>query len=62
MPMAKQARQIRTEKPGLVHPLNFSGVISREIGHLTTIPIFLSNQCKKSTNYKTRMDPQDLQN
>ena len=47
MPMAKQARQIWTEKQGLVHPLPFSGVILREIGHLATIPIFESNQCKK---------------
>ena len=62
MPMAKQARKIRTEKLGLVHSVLFSQVIFREIGHLTTIPIFLSNQCKKSTNYKTRMDPRDLQN
>ena len=62
MPMAKQARQIWTEKLGIVHPLPFSGVIFREIGHLATIPIFWSNQCKKSTNYKTRMVPRDLQN
>ena len=48
--MAKQARQIWTEKLGLVHPLPFSRVIFREIGHLATIPIFWSN-------YKTRMDP-----
>ena len=47
MPTAKQARQIRTEKLGLVQPLPFSGVIFREIGYLTTIPIFWSNQCKK---------------
>ena len=45
--MAKQARQIWTEKLGLVHPLPFSGVTFREIGHLATIPIFWSNQCKK---------------
>ena len=64
MPMAKQARQIWTEKLGLVlvHSLPFSGVIFRVIGHLATIAIFWSNQCKKSTNYKTRMDPKDLQN
>ena len=62
MPMAKHVRQIWTEKLGRVHPLPFSGVIFREIGHLTTIPIFWSNQCKKSTNYKTRMNPRDLQN
>ena len=60
--MAKQARQIWTENLGLVHPLPFSGVIFRKIGHLATIPIFWSNQCKKSTHYKTRMDPRDLQN
>ena len=60
--MAKQARQIWTEKLGLVHSLPFSGVIFREIGHLATTPIFLSNQCKKSTICKTRMDPRDLQN
>ena len=47
MPMAKQARQIWTEKLGLVHPLPFSGVIFSEIRHLATIPIFWSNQCKK---------------
>ena len=62
MPMAKQARQIWTEKLEVVHPLPFSGVIFREIGHLATIAIFWSNQCKKSRNYKTRMDPRDLQN
>ena len=59
MPMAKQARQIWTEKLGLVHvppPLQW------EIGHLATIPIFWSNQRKKSTNYKIRMDLRDLQN
>ena len=54
--------QIWTEKLGLVHLFLFSGVILREIGHLATIPIFWSNQCKKSTNYKTRIDPRDLQN
>ena len=37
MPLAKLARQIWTEKLGLVHPLPFSGVIFREIGHLATI-------------------------
>ena len=62
MPMTKQARQIWTEKLGLVHPLPFSAVIFREIRHLSTIPIFWSNQCKKNTNCKTRMDPRDLQN
>ena len=62
MPMAKQARQIRTEKLGLVQLFPFSGVIFREIGHLATIPIFWSNQCKKRTNYKTRMVPRDFQN
>ena len=62
MPIAKQARQIWTEKLGLVHPLSFSGINFREIGHLATIPISWSNQCKKSTNYKIRMDPRDLQN
>ena len=41
MPMTKQARQIWTEKLGLVHPLPYSGVIFREIRHLATIPIFL---------------------
>ena len=62
MPMAKKARQIWTEKLRLLHPLPFSGIIFREIGHLATIPIFWSNQCKKRTNYKTRIDPRDLQN
>ena len=47
MPMAEQARQIWTKKLGIVHPLPFSGVIFREIGHLATIPISWSNQCKK---------------
>ena len=56
MPMAKQAREIWTEKLGLVHPS------PSETGHLATIPIFWLNQCKKSTNYKTRMDPRDLKN
>ena len=37
-------------------------VIFRKIGHLATIPILWSNQCKKTTNYKTRMNPRDLQN
>ena len=61
--MAKHAQQIWTEKLGLVHPLPFSGVIFRQIGHLATIPIFWSNQgMQKSTNYKTQMDPRDLQN
>ena len=61
--MAKQARQIWSEKLGLViHPLPYSGFFFREIGHLATIPIFWSNQWKKGTNYKTRMDPRDLQN
>ena len=60
--MAKQVRQIWSEKLGLVHPLPFSEVIFMEIGHLATLPIFWSNQCKKSTNYKTQMDPRDLQN
>ena len=47
MPMAKQTRQIWTEKLGIVHPLPFSGVIFKEVGHLATIPIFWSHQCKK---------------
>ena len=46
MPMTKQARQIWTEKLGLVHPLPFSGVSFREMGHLATIPIFWSNHKK----------------
>ena len=29
---------------------------------VATIHIFWSNQCNKSTNYKTRMDSRDLQN
>ena len=60
--MAKQARQIWSEKLGLVYPLPYSVVFFREIEHLAMIPIFLSNQWKKGTNYKTRMDPRDLQN
>ena len=55
MPMAKQARQIWTEKLGLVHPLPFwgggvlvpGGIIFREIGHLATIPIFLVKSVQK---------------
>ena len=62
MPMVKQARQIWTEKLGLVHLLPFSGVIFREIGHLATTPIFLVKSVEKSTNYKTRMDLRELQN
>ena len=46
------------EKLELVHSSHFSGVIFREIGHLATIPIFWSNRCKKSTNYKARIDPE----
>ena len=58
MPMAKQARQIWTEKVGLVHPLPFSGVIFREIGPLATIPIFWSNQCKKVQIIKHEWTPE----
>ena len=49
--MAKQTRKIWTEKLGLVHPLPFSGVMFSEIRHLATIPIFWSNQGKKSTRF-----------
>ena len=63
MPMAKQDRQIWTEKLALIHPLPFSGVIFREIGHLISNDThFLVKSVQKSTNYKTRMDPRDLQN
>ena len=58
MPMAKKARQIWTEKLGLVHHLSFSGVIFREIGHLATIPIFWSNQCKKVQIIKHEWTPE----
>ena len=58
MPMAKQARQIWTEKLGLVHPHPLSGVIFREIGHLATIPIFSSNQCKKVQIIKHEWTPE----
>ena len=58
MPMAKQARQIWTEKLGQLHPLPFSGVIFREIGHLATIPIFWSNQCKKVQIIKHEWTPE----
>ena len=58
MPMAKQARQICTEKLGLVHPLPFSVVIFREIGHLVTIPIFWSNQCEKVQIIKHEWTPE----
>ena len=47
MPMAKQARQIWTEKLGLVHPLSFSGINLREIGHLATIPNLLVKSVQK---------------
>ena len=57
MPMAKQARQIWTEKLGLVL-LPFSGVIFREIGHFATIPIFWSNQCKKVQIIKHEWTPE----
>ena len=57
MPMAKKARQIWTEKLGLVHPFPFSGVIFREIGHLATIPIW-SNQCKKVQIIKHEWTPE----
>ena len=60
MPMAKQARQIWTEKLGLVHSLPFNGVIFWEIGtKFSNDTHFL---VKISTNYKTRMDPRDLKN
>ena len=47
---------------GTSTPPPLQWVIFREIGHLATIPILWSNQYKKTTNYKTRMDPRDLQN
>ena len=48
MLMAKQARQIWTEKLGLVHPFPFSGVSFREIGHVaTTYPFFGQISAKK---------------
>ena len=56
--MAKQARQIWTEKLGLVHPLPLSGVAFREIGHLATMPIFWSNQCKKVQIIKHEWTPE----
>ena len=52
MPMAKQARQIWTEKLGQVHTLPFNGVIFREIGHVATIPILWSNQKKYKLSNK----------
>ena len=58
MPIAKQTRQIWTEKLGLVHPLPFSGITFREIGHLATIPIFWSNQCKKVQIIKHEWTPE----
>ena len=59
MPMAKQARQIWTEKLGLVHPLPFSGVIFREIGHLATIQIFLVKSVqKKEQIIKHELNPE----
>ena len=63
MPMAiKQARQIWTKKLGLEHPLPFSGVIFQGNWTFSNDTHFWSNQGKKSTNYKTRMEPRDLQN
>ena len=58
MPMTKQARQIWTEKLGLVHPLPFSGVIFREIGHLATISIFGQISAKKVQIIKHEWTPE----
>ena len=58
MPMAKQARQTGTDKLGLVHPLPFSGVIFREIGHLATIPIFGQISAKKVQIIKHEWAPE----
>ena len=59
MPMAKQARQIWTEKLGLVHSLPFSGVIfSGGNWTFSNDTHFLVKSVQKSTNYKTRMDPE----
>ena len=57
MPVVKQARQIWTEKLGLVHPLPFSVVIFREIGHLVTIPIFGQISAKKVQIIKHEWTP-----
>ena len=58
MPMTKQARQIWTEKLGLVHPLPYSGVIFREIGHLATIyPFFGQISAKKVQIIKQEWTP-----
>ena len=58
MPMAKQARQIWTEKLGPVHPLPFRGVIFREIGHLATIPFFGQISAKKVQIIKHEWTPE----
>ena len=58
MPMAKQARQIWTEKLGLVHLLPFSGVIFKEIGQLATIPIFCQIGAKKVQIIKHEWTPE----
>ena len=58
MPMAKQARQIWTEKLRLVHPLPFSGAIFGEIGHLATIPIFGQIGAKKVQIIKHEWTPE----
>ena len=58
MLMAKQARQIWSEKLALVHPLPLSEVIFREIGHVVTILIFWSNQCKKVRIIKHEWTPE----
>ena len=63
MPMNKQARQIWTEKLGLVHPLPYSGVIFREIGHLATIyPFFGQISAKKVQIIKQEWTPKIYKN
>ena len=55
--MAKQARQICSEKLRLVHTLSYSGVFFREIGHLATIPIFGQISGKKVQIIKHEWTP-----
>ena len=57
MPMAKQARQIWTEKLGLVHPAPLQWGHFREIGHLATIPIFGQISAKKVQIIKHEWTP-----
>ena len=56
--MAKQARQIWTEKLGLVHPLPYSGGFFTQFGRLATIPIFGQISAKKVQITKHEWTPE----